>query len=268
MCRSLYRFLMAILCVAVLSWGTGCAYRYQEDPKEIFQRALTGLAGKEEMKFRGKAAIRTDDHGLFDTEYQYSGTLTNHNEIVIEGQLSPSSTDTKTRSLTLKRVNKEWKAESLDGTKPPLARWNPLAQLEAIEQTKNKTFRTEYGVPRGKQMIRIELEGEEAVTYLSNQLEEEMQELQSELPALTSSVPNDKRSECLKELNTLYEQQKSQLEDYLTRAQATLVYHLLIDKKTNLPLRLSSESEIHYEKAEGAPKKELFVTDVYFDHYK
>ena len=268
MYSSLYRFLIVILCAAVLFGGTGCAYRYQEDPKEIFQRALTGLAGKEELEFRGKAAIRTDDHGLFDTEYQYSGALTNHNEVVIESQLSPSSTDTKTRSLTLKRVNKEWKAESLDGTKPPLARWNPLAQLEAIEQTKNKTFRTEYGVPRGKQMIRIELEGEEAVTYLSNQLEEEMQELQSELPALTSSVPNDKRSECLKELNTLYEQQKSQLEDYLTRAQATLVYHLLIDKKTNLPLRLSSESEIHYEKAEGAPKKELLVTDVYFDHYK
>ncbi|WP_454192001.1 hypothetical protein [Paenibacillus sp. Marseille-Q7038] len=267
MCRSLYRFLIVILCTAVLFGGTGCAYRYQEDPKEIFQRALTGLAGKEEMRFRGKAAIRTDDHGLFDTEYQYSGTLTNHNKMVVESQLSPSSPDTKTRSLTLKRANKEWKVETLDGTKPAVVRWNPLAQLEAIEQINNKTLRAEPGVPRGKQMIRIELEGEEAVMYLSNQLEEEMQELRSELPVLTSSVPDDKRSECLKELNTLYQQQKSKLDDYLTKAQATLVYHLLIDKKTNLPLRLSSESEIRYQKAEGAAK-ELLVTDVYFDHYK
>lgn len=266
--KSLYHFLILTVCAAVLFGGTGCAHRHQEDPKEIFQRALTGLAGKEELRFQGKAAIRTDDRGLFDDEYQYSGVLTNHNEVIIKSQLSPCGTDALTRSLTLKRKNKEWQVESGDGIKRAEIRWNPLAQLEAIEQIQNKTFRAEYGVPRGKQMIRIEIEGEEAITNLSNQLREEMEAIQSELPALTSSVPVGKRSECLKELNALYEQQRSLLNDYLTRAQATLVYHLLIDKKTNLPLRLSSESEVHYEKAGGDAKKELLVTDVYFDHYK
>lgn len=265
---SLYRFLIVILCIVSLFGGTGCAYRYQEDPKEIFQRALTGVAGKEEMKFQGKTAIRTSDRGLFDHEYQYAGTLTNHNQIVIESQLSPSSTDTITRSLTWKRKNKEWQVESIDGPKSTAIRWNPLAQLEAIEQIEKKTFRAEFGVPRGKQVVRVELEGGEALIYLSDQLKEEMKELQSELPALTSSIPDDKRKECMKELNTLYNQQSRLLDDRLASAQATLVYHVFIDKKTNLPLRLSSESEIRYKKDEGTARDELLVTDVYFDHYK
>ncbi|WP_211745345.1 hypothetical protein [Paenibacillus sp. Marseille-Q4541] len=274
-----YRFLISVLCAAALFGGTGCTSRFQDDPKEIFQRALTGLAGKEEMVFNGEGGIRTSDKGLFEHQFQYSGTLTNHNKLVIESRIVPGSkaaglqidtgkSDNRARSLTWVRKNKEWQIESIDGHKPATNRFNPLGQLEAIEQMKNNTFRLEQGTPMGKQMVRIELAGEEAIIHVRNQLKEEMKDLQNEVPTLASSVPEEKRKECLQELNTLYDKQNRLLDDKLNKAKATSVYHVLIDKKTSLPLRFSSESTINYKKEEGKVHKELLVTEVYFDGYK
>lgn len=239
-----YRFLLFMFSAAVLLGGISLIYRDQEDPEIMFQQGLSKLDRQEKMKFQGTAAIRTPDTGLFQFQFDYSGSQEKQHPSLIEIN---NKTEKSSAGLTLTN------------------RWNPLTQMTVIEQTPNKSFRAEYGAPRGKQIIRIELDGQESLSQLKTQLQEEMKEIQREIPALISSVPDEEQKDCLKELNALYEENSQLLNDKLSNASATSVYHILIDKKTSLPVRLFSENTIIYTGKEGSEQKELLVTDVYIE---
>ncbi|MNJ71204.1 hypothetical protein D3C77_677200 [compost metagenome] len=59
-----------------------------------------------------------------------------------------------------------------------------------------------------------------------------------------------------------------QLIQMLNQAEVQVVYHLTINRKSGLPVRLTSESRLAYVSPLGAPQQETLMTDNRFTDYK
>ncbi|MCM3126335.1 MULTISPECIES: hypothetical protein [unclassified Paenibacillus] len=254
---------------------SGCGvFNNPLDPEETFHRALAGLAGKEEMTFEGHAGLRTSDQGEFTEHFEYKGTLSNHNKLVVSSQeydpFEPSSNnkaETDSHPVNMERKAGMWRISERmeDSSYGSLTRLNPVEQLEKIGYMKGKTFSSESGTPRGTHMIRIELEKVEASKWVADQLKKEMQILHDELPELVNQVDNSKRQQCMKELERIWNEENDGLNERVKNIEVKSVYHLTVNKKSSLPIRLSAENEVSYK--DNREKKEMLITDIYFSKY-
>lgn len=244
------------------------------DAEETFHRALSGLAGKEEMTFEGHAGIRTSAQGEFNQQFEYKGTLSNHNKLVVTNQeykdrleTSSSKAETDSHPVNMERKAGMWRMSDRteDSSYGGLTRLNPVEQLEKIGYMKGKTFSNESGTPRGTQMIRIELAEDEASKWVADQLKKEMQMLHDELPELANQVDSSKRQQCMKELERIWKEENDGLNQRLKNTTVKSVYHLTVNKKSSLPIRLSSENEVTDNN--NKEEKEMLITDIYFSKY-
>ncbi|MNC79829.1 hypothetical protein D3C75_1324200 [compost metagenome] len=58
------------------------------------------------------------------------------------------------------------------------------------------------------------------------------------------------------------------MDKMMEQASVQTVYHLTVDRKTSLPLRLSSESQVSYQDMNNKKNTEALVTDVNFGAYE
>ncbi|OMC68894.1 hypothetical protein BK126_13945 [Paenibacillus sp. FSL H7-0326] len=245
------------------------------DPEETFHRALSGLAGKEEMTFEGHAGLRTSAQGEFNQHFEYKGTLSNHNKLVVtsqeyKGRLETSSSnkaETDSHPVNMERKAGMWRMSDRmeDSSYGGLTRLNPVEQLEKIGNMKGKAFSNESGAPRGTQMIRIELAEDEASQWIADQLKKEMQMLHDELPELANQVDSSKRQQCMKELERIWNEENDGLNQRVKNITVKSVYHLTVNKQSSLPIRLSSENEVTDKN--NKKEKEMLITDIYFSKY-
>ncbi|OAB46499.1 hypothetical protein [Paenibacillus antarcticus] len=261
--------------VALCCLLSGCnLFSANASPEEQFQVSVSGLAGSEAFSFVGKAALRRNEQRQFEQHFSYEGQLTNHDELAMQSTL-PVQTATKASvsvvkkeknssnpiSADFRRMNGGWIHTSNAGKQAvqALVRFNPLDQLEEISGL-TKTITEEVGASRGTRVLRIELNSEDAHKWLVKQLSREMDGLREELDKQQTTYSLKVRSE----LESIWQQGDKQLQTMLKQAKVGTVYHMTIDSRSDLPLRLTSESKMSYLDLEGNEQSETVVNDVTF----
>lgn len=281
------RTLMLLLSVVIIS-APGCGLIQRErTPEEVFSMALSGIAGKEKLDFVGEAGLRRESSGLFENQFKFEGKLENHDQLTLQtrlpgavtaaGSIKADGMDAASANLTaqpsgfsasFQRKKGQWEAltaeqEPLRGS---LSRYNPIAQLENIDRM-NKTIKSEYGSGRRTRILRIELAPEDAKTWAATQLNDEMNAIRAEYMHRASNIKGTSKAKLEKELNQVWQQGEASMEQMMKQAKVQTVYHLTVDRKTSLPLRLSSESQVTYQDASNKSNKEALVMDVNFKTY-
>ncbi|MDK8192320.1 hypothetical protein QP794_19750 [Paenibacillus sp. UMB7766-LJ446] len=285
--RRSIRGLLLILSIVVLC-APGCGLlEHDRSPEELFSLALSGIAGKEKLSFDGEAGLRRESSGLFENQFKFEGKLEDHDRLTLQTRLPGAVTAAGTgmKGVNAKAVNNsgqpsgfsasfvrkqgQWMAltaehEPLRGS---LSRFNPIAQMESIDRL-NKTIKSEYGSGRRTKILRIELEPKDAKTWALAQLNDEMNAIRAEYMHKAATVKGGSQEELEKDLSKVWEQGETSMQEMMKQAEVHTVYHLTVDRKTSLPLRLSSESQVSYKDMNSKKNKEALVTDVNFRSYE
>jgi len=276
--------LSLILCL-VLAIVPGCGMlQHDRTPEEIFSLALSGIAGKETLTFEGQAGLRRENSGMFENQFKFEGKLEDHDRLTLQTRL-PGAVTAADSGLSLNAVKNngqpsgfsasfqrkkgQWNAltaqhEPLRGS---LSRFNPIAQLEKIDSMK-KTIQSEYGSGRQTRILRIELAPEDAKTWATDQLTDEMNSIRAEYMHKASQVKGASKQKLEQELQKVWQQGEDTMQKLIQKAEVHTVYHLTVDRKTSLPMRLSSESQVKYTDNSSRSNVEALVTDVNFKSYQ
>lgn len=256
-------------------------------PEELFSLALSGIAGKEKLSFDGEAGLRRESNGLFENQFKFEGKLEDHDRLTLQTRLPGAVTAAGAGvkgvnaaavnnngqpsgfSASFERKQGQWMAltdqhEPLRGS---LSRFNPIAQMESIDRL-NKTIKSEYGSGRRTKILRIELAPKDAKTWALAQLDDEMNAIRAEYMHKATAVKGGIQEKLEKDLNKVWEQGETSMQEMMKQAEVQTVYHLTVDRKTSLPLRLSSESQVSYKDMNSKRNKEALVTDVNFRAYE
>ncbi|USB34585.1 hypothetical protein [Paenibacillus sp. YPG26] len=246
--------------------------------QDWFDLTWAGLAGSDTLSFKGNTVLLRANRPQPEGSLAFSGELRNHQVLTLiadspvnqeNSGLKEAASKGKSPLTTFQLNGRKWAAldqSQGDRIPHPLARVNPLAQLEEIHNTKSKSLRLESGAARGTKVLRIELAPEEAKALLRRQLGEEMElvlanwKRDSQLLQLT--IPE--REALNREVLKLWSQGNGQLSDKLDQAEVRAVYHLTIDTKSGLPRRLTSNNKITFPGDSNLNKPEILVTDCSF----
>ncbi|WP_438351494.1 hypothetical protein ACP8HI_13110 [Paenibacillus sp. FA6] len=244
-----------------------------KSPEEQLQLSLGGLAGIETLTFTGEAALRRNEQRWFEQHFAYEGQLTNHDLLSMQTKAPIQSASAKNINKTqeegrisdvsadLRRFQGGWvNTSSVDSHMDKLlVRFNPLSQLDGVAGL-NKSIQEETSASRGTRVLRIELKSEDALKWLDHQLSSEMEALRTEYYKQNATYSPETQTE----LEAIWRQGEEQLQTMLKEAEVDTVYHLTIDRKSNFPLRLTSESKISFLDLEGNEQNEIMVNDVVF----
>ncbi|MCM3171216.1 hypothetical protein [Paenibacillus sp. MER 99-2] len=276
---------MLLILSLILLCTPGCGLvQKAQTPEEIFSLALSGLAGKEKLSFEGQAGLRRENNGVFENQFKFAGKLEDHNRLTLQtrlpGVVNSGGTQMSTTSVlptgqpggfsaSFQRKKGQWMALSnqQEPLRGALSRYNPISQLENIDRM-NKTIKSEYGGGRRTQILRIELNPEDAKTWAMTQLDAEMSAMREEYMHKASAIGGVNQTKLEQELERVWEQGESTMDKMMEPASVQTVYHLTVDRKTSLPLRLSSESQISYQDMNNKKSTEALVTDVNFGEYQ
>jgi len=258
--------------------------QHDRTPEEIFSLALSGIAGKETLTFEGQAGLRRENSGMFENQFKFEGKLEDHDRLTLQTRLPGAVTAADSGvslnavknngqpsgfSASFQRKKGQWNAltaqhEPLRGS---LSRFNPIAQLEKIDSMK-KTIQSEYGSGRQTRILRIELAPEDAKTWATDQLTDEMNSIRAEYMHKASQVKGASKQKLEQELQKVWQQGEDTMQKLIQKAEVHTVYHLTVDRKTSLPMRLSSESQVKYTDNSSRSNVEALVTDVNFKSYQ
>ncbi|MDR0271041.1 hypothetical protein [Paenibacillus sp.] len=255
-------------------WLGGCGLiNNDNNPEELYIQTLSGLAGEDSFTFTGKAAIRTQTQKGFRQSIAYKGTLTEHDKLTIRS-MQPAQTAEAETSKPMKisnyhaaesgfrRQDSQWMHLSSKGDglmNSSLARFNPLAQLDAISRLP-KQVREASSAARGTKVLRIELTPTAAKQWLSEQLEGEMLTIRKQAETMDQIRSYQEK----RKLADIWNKGNAQMKQMLDHSEFGMVYYLTIDKRSGLPLKLSSESKIRYLNQHNQEEQETLVNDVSF----
>lgn len=278
-------FSLSLTLCLVLAVVSGCGMlQHDRTPEEIFSLALSGIAGKETLTFEGQAGLRRENSGMFENQFKFEGKLEDHDRLTLQTRLPGAVTAADSGislnavknngqpsgfSASFQRKKGQWNAltaqyEPLRGS---LSRFNPIAQLEKIDSMK-KTIQSEYGSGRQTRILRIELAPEDAKTWATDQLTDEMNSIRAEYMHKASQVKGASKQKLEQELQKVWQQGEDTMQKLIQKAEVHTVYHLTVDRKTSLPMRLSSESQVKYTDNSSRSNVEALVTDVNFKSYQ
>ncbi|MDM5276608.1 hypothetical protein QUF95_04425 [Paenibacillus silvae] len=282
--RHSMRTLLLTLCV-MLAAVPGCGILQKDrTPEEIFAMALSGIAGKETMTFEGEAGLRRENSAMFENQFKFEGKLEEHDRLTLQTRL-PGAVTAAGSGISMNAVNhngqpggfsasyerKKGKWNALAAEHEPLrgslSRFNPIAQLEQID-TMKKTIQSEYGSGRQTRLLRIELAPEDAKAWAASQLTDEMNAIRAEYMHKAVQVKGANRGKLEEELQKVWQQGETSMQKMFEKAEVHTVYHLTVDRKTSLPMRLSSESQMKYKDNSNRNNVEALVTDVNFKSYQ
>ncbi|CAH1208577.1 hypothetical protein [Paenibacillus sp. JJ-223] len=275
-----------LLIVLALCMG-GCGmFQKEQTPEEVFSRAVSGIAGKERLVFEGEAGLRRENSARFENQFKFEGKLEDHDRLTLQtrvpGTIAAAGKESGIAPLDGKPLNgkkggfsasfarKGGKWQALSAEHEPLrgslSRFNPIAQLENIDRM-NKTIHSEYGSGRRTRILRIELAPKDAKAWAVAQLNGEMEAIRAEYLHKAAASGGKNRPAMEKELDKVWKQGEDRLMQMMQNAEVQTVYHLTVDRRSSLPLRLSSESKVSLEEDGVKKSQEALVTDVNFKSY-
>ncbi|MEF2964575.1 hypothetical protein V3851_01925 [Paenibacillus sp. M1] len=272
--KSNFKAGVALCLILILS---ACGFGDARTPEQWFNVTWSGLAGSDHLAFRGQAAIMRGENSKVEESVNFTGELQDHHQLALQTVLPSGESGENTGAVaavsgpkTAYTAELQWqggtwnlKSNENDAFTRGIARLNPLDQLEDMRTVK-KTIRAEAGAPRGLKILRIELDPEEAKRRLKERLTEDMEAVKAGWQEKLVQVASDRRTKVESELESEWETGRNQLEAMLEQAKVKAVYHLTINRKTGLPVRLSSQTDLDYISGRGIREHEVMVTDSRF----
>lgn len=263
---------------------SACAMQNNKSPEEWFDLAWSGLAGYDALRFQGNAALLRGERMLLEEELAFSGELKDHRDLVMRTVLpegndqvidgggrvqTMSTTERKTHNIQLNWQGGQWKmlSNNTDALAQGMTRFNPLEQLEEIRKA-DKVITEESGAARGTKVLRIEMSQDSAKQFLERELRTEMRTVRSNLQAKLEQLEPERRDKVKQEMEEVWNSGQENLDRMLQTAKAKMIYHLTIERKSGLPLRLTSESRLTYNNPYGIPEQEVLYTDNKFTNYR
>lgn len=269
--RGMLLWLAAAMCV------TACTME-KLTAEESFNRALAGLAGMDDFTFKGEAAIRSGNSGIYKQTVAFQGQLQNHKLLTLTTSKTPSSSSEAASysagSMSLDGMKGKMKYEK--GEWRPLAsghangewmsRLNPLEQLQFIGES-DKKVTEELGAARGTKVLRIELAPEASRNMIKETLNGQMQALRSRMDQKGDMLYTDD-PQARERLLDVWDKENQELNRLLSNIDVSTVFHLTVGKKSDLPQRLSLERNIFYKELSGLQRAETLVSDISFSEYR
>ncbi|WP_339315636.1 hypothetical protein [Paenibacillus sp. FSL R10-2734] len=277
---SLVLTLYCVLC-------SGCSVLRDKPAKEDLSLALAGMAGSDEVVFEGANMLTRGGTTVPESLLFYGGTVEDHKKVKLYTLLPDKSMtqktatsgvkDLKSRTYPLKpyysqleKKEGRWELQTTgnsSGEVNPLPALNPLKQLEELESME-MSVTEEAGAGRGTSVLRMELSSSEARKQLSAELEKEMQNLRPKVPE--SAENNTEADQAVtRALEKLWQKKNNELQQKLKQANVETVYHLTVDKKHNLPRRLTLNRKVSYSgEMKNNTENETYVSKVDFTGYR
>lgn len=277
--RACIRICCAYICLVSLMSIAACNFTESRTPDQWFEFTWAGLAGLDTLSFKGEAKIVREDEGTWGNIISYSGQLNEHNELTLQTLIPTEVSDeiqvsqlkkkaTKPVTAKLLRESGDWvithySDQELEQT---LTHLNPLAQLDEIQQSKRKV-KEEKGAARGTRVLRIEMDPAQSLDSLASSLHAEMNQLDElvDLELTSHDLSSADRNKLKEKLQAVWNRGNLQLEAMLENATVKRVFHLTMNRKSGLPDRLTSETNITFINAKGIKQSEVLVTDNRFD---
>lgn len=274
-----YKIIFTSFCLLAVTTMSACRLQEAKTGEEWFNQTWSGLAGIDTLTFQGKAALWRGEPRVLEQNLNYNGKLDDHHRLTI--QMVIAQGDPSKRSLLasgtrpgkvyktkLQALGRRWHIVSdEEDLGKGLARLNPLDQLEHIRKA-GKSIKLESGAARGTRVLRIELDPKDALALIGGELEEEMNQVKQKWEGKLAKLPGTQRTKLASQAEHLWSSGNEQLGQMLDQAEAEVVYHLTINPKTGLPIRLTSESRLAYLSPQGAFQQEMLRTDNRFSDYK
>ncbi|MDH6373944.1 flagellar basal body-associated protein FliL [Paenibacillus sp. PastF-3] len=266
---------------------SGCSVIRDKPAKEDLSLALAGMAGSDEVVFEGANMLTRGGTTVPESLLFYGGTVQDHKKVKLYTLLPDKSTIQKTAAggvkdlksnayamkpyySQLEKKEGRWELQTTENSSEegnPLPALNPLKQLEELESME-KSVTEEAGAGRGTSVLRIELTPSEARKQLSAELEKEMQNLR---PKVSESAENNAEADqaVTEALEKLWQKKNNELQQKLKQANVETVYHLTVDKKHNLPRRLTLNRKVSYSgEMMNKSENETYVSKVDFTGYR
>lgn len=250
----------------------------RETAEKYFNRALAGLAGVDDLTFKGEAAVRNDDSGIYKQAVVFQGQLQNHKFLTLTTS-HPTGKNSETAAYSaagmnmdglkgkMKHENGKWRTLTAGYLNADwMVRLNPLEQLEYIGKS-DKTVTEGYGAARGTRVLRIQLTPEASRRMTEEALKAQMEKLRSRIAEKGDILyaPNGKAR---KRLLAVWERENREMNRMLEQSEAAAVYHLTVDKTSHLPKKLTSERVLEFTDPSGRQRMETLVTEIHFSGYK
>jgi hypothetical protein len=255
--------------------------------KKDLSLALAGMAGSDGVVFEGSNRLTRGGTTVPESLLFYGGTVEDHKKVKLYTLLPDKSMSQKTAASGVKDLKnstyalkpyysqlekKEGKWELLNTENAseegnPLPALNPLKQLEELESME-KNVTEEAGAGRGTSVLRIELTPSEARNQLSAELQKEMENLRPKVPDSAENYSEAEQA-VTKALEKLWQKKNNELQQKLKQANVETIYHLTVDKKHNLPRRLTLNRKVSYTgEMMDKSENESYVSKVDFTGYR
>ncbi|MDQ6420858.1 hypothetical protein RB620_15615 [Paenibacillus sp. LHD-117] len=224
-------FLAWILALYTIS---GCAAGADtRTPKEWLSLSYSGLAAMDQYHFTGSLSMGMDEGVMFKPQ-MFEGKVVNHHQLTIQSD-----------------------------EKDPIS-WNPVEVLSKLNQSNAGVKIVREGVMESETgsdktlTIRVDELPKVTTERWDGLLRQQFNDVAGG-PIESSNASAGKRR--------IVEQSKAELEEMLSRLQATAHYEIVIDKQRLLPLKMEETTSFAYTR-NGRPVKESRQTSVRFQKFE
>lgn len=283
----LLKGLIAMLLISNCMLGSGCSVNEGQSAHEELNLVLAGMTGSDGVTFKGSTMLTKNGVSIPEAMIYFGGTmqehkklniytiLPDHSRVIQKSPVRVKGVKSKVASMKsyysqLEKRGGKWVAPSAVTSTTeennPLLLLNPLQQLEALEFMEKKVSK-ERGAGRGTSVLRIELTPTEALEQLSAELINEMEGLRPN-PVTSAGNPQETDKVAAQALTDLWVKRNNELQQNLKQASVETIYHLTVDKKHNLPRRLTLHRKVTYPGLQNELDKESYVSQVDFSEYR
>ncbi|SFD61624.1 hypothetical protein SAMN05216378_0666 [Paenibacillus catalpae] len=222
-----FKHTLITVLIAALPLTLAACSNASRPPEEWLNLSIAGLAGTDQYAFSGQTTIYTAE-GFANAPRTFQGHIEEHTKL---------------------------HAQNEDGEE---LSWSPIELLEKLKKADKKVSFNEAASTADLVALHVELNDKDANKLWKDQLQEEMNALESKAPLQEGAY----KDAWMKEFN----QSRKQMDNMLKSLQVKSQYDVLIDRGSLVPLKLAEHTIFHYSLS-GKDKQEKRDTNVSFNSF-
>lgn len=255
--NSFHGFVWTVRWLLLVVMANGCSISHTS-PDTLLNRALDGMAGKDQFRFQGMAEILTGKDKLLAKQLCYDGEIQQHKGIHM--RISPQAEHTTTerwnplkqleelRVMGRKRVKLLTTANLAVQSPSHLALTSCMRQMNMDKKQKRELLPLQVDVDavQAKRMYAKQLNNDYTRLIASNLEQQQMK----------SSLSQADREGLYKKLNNIAMQGRKELQEKLRHASVQAKYVVWVHKRNSLPAYVEGWVTVSYLER-GRPQEEL-----------
>lgn len=235
----------------------GCSIADRTPPEALLDRALNGMAGKDQFRFQGMAEIRTGRDKLLAKQLRYEGEIQQHKGIYMRLSPQAEQTTTENRWNPLKQLEEL----RIDGAKrvKALTSYDPVVQTHAGSTSKMHIMSMDEKQRADLIPLQVDVDAEQAKHMYTKQLIDDYDRLITpnvQLQQMKGSMSQADEQKLQKKLSALAAQGRKDLYAKLKNAAVQAKYVVWVNKRDSLPAYVEGWITSSYDE-QGEPKEEL-----------